>query len=385
MALLLASFLEICGCNPVRSCEQLRATRLSAIPWETLLEQCARCLSARELLILRQAQETSVVYGVANTLLHDATVEESLGEVHGPSFDGPPAGDLDARVIHRDAGEDTSESITDAKPIAWPISESVLFLYASAPVPGETAQRIGTGFILKLPQESTGNARFLVTARHVVDPEWARCGRPNPQSITVRLTRRAGGISYRTLLLERDQVRQFLTSPDPATDLALIPLSHKEVADLDDFKLADTAIDTLPTESELSTLHEAQEIATVGVAPPEFFRLMDFPISESGMITSLDEGAHVPVRCALESPAKSIRIWLINANVEGGLSGAPVYAAFARGPHHVSTPLLVGIQAVVWHDRGEAGITPVAALIEILKMRRAGVQLAVSDREAPPG
>jgi hypothetical protein len=186
-------------------------------------------------------------------------------------------------------------------------------------------------------------------------------------------------------VLERDHLRRFLTSPDSATDLALIPLSRKEVPDLDDFKLADTATDTLPTESELSRLHEAQEIATVGVAPPELFGHIDFPISESGMIASLTEGAQVPVRCALESPAKSIRIWLVNANVEGGLSGAPVYATFARGPHHVSTPLLVGIQAVVWPDRGEAGITPVAALFEILKMKREGLQLAMNDRGAPPG
>jgi hypothetical protein len=187
------------------------------------------------------------------------------------------------------------------------------------------------------------------------------------------------------LVLERDHLRQFLTSPDPTTDLALIPLSPKEVPDLEDFKLADIAMDALPTESELSRLHEAQEIATVGVAPPKLFGLTDFPISESGMITSLTEGAHVPVRCALESPAKSIRIWLINASVEGGLSGAPVYAVFVRGPHHVSTPLLVGIQAVVWPDRGEAGMTPVAALFEILKMRRERVQWAMNDRKASPG
>lgn len=385
MALLLASFLEICGCNPVRNCEQLRATRLSAIPWETLIEQCARCLSARELLVLRQAQEASAVYSVANTLLQDATVEESLGEVHGPSFDTPLRRERDAPLTGRYATAGTSQPTTNAKPIAWPISESVIFLYASAPVDGEAAERIGTGFVLRLPQESSGNTRFLVTARHVVDPEWARCGRANPQSLTVRLNRRTGGVSYRTLVLERDHLRQFVTSPDPATDLALIPLSHKEVGDLDDFKLAGIALEALPTESELSSLHEAQEIATVGVAPPELFGLMDFPVSESGMITSLTEGAQVPVRCALESPAKSIRIWLINADVEGRLSGAPVYAAFARGPHHVSTPLLVGIQAVVWPDRGEAGITPVAALFEILKMKRVGVQLAMNDRGVPPG
>jgi hypothetical protein len=385
MALLLASFLEICGCNPVRSCEQLRATRLSAIPWETLIEQCARCLSARELMVLRQAQEASAVYSATNTLLQDATVEESLGEVHGPSFNAPAGRDRNAPRNHPGSAGDVSESLTDAKPIAWPISESVLFLYASAPVDGEAAERIATGFLLKLPQGSAGNTRFLVTARHVVDPEWARCGRPNPQSITVRLNRRTGGISYRTLTLERDHLRQFLTSPDPETDLALIPFSRKDVPDLEDFKLVDLAIDTLPTESELSRLHEAQEIATVSVAPPKLVGLTDFPISESAMITSLSEGAKVPVRCALESPAKSIRIWLINANVEDGLSGAPVYAAFARGPHGVSTPLLVGIQAVVWPERGEAGITPVAALFEILKIKREGVQLAMNDREAPPG
>ena len=394
MALLLASFLEICGCNPVRSCEQLRATRLSAVPWETLIEQCARCFSARELLVLRQAQEASLVYSVTNTLLQDATVEESLGEAYGPSFDIPAVADHSDLAIASDWNQigdpiaDSSESIANAKPIAWPISESVLFLYASPPGRGEAAQRIASGFILSLHGQSIGNTRFLITARHVVDPEWARCGRSNPQSITVRLNRKAGGVSYRTLVLERDHLRQFVTSQDPATDLALIPLSREEVGDLDDFKLVDLAIDALPTEAELSRLHETQQIATVGVASPKLPGLTDFPISESGMIASLakgDQGAHVPVRCALESPAKSIRIWLADADVQHGLSGAPVYAAFARGPHHVSTPILVGIQAVVWPDRGEAGITPVAALLEMIEIQRDTVRLAMNGPEAPPG
>jgi hypothetical protein len=397
-ALLLASFLEICGCNPVRSCEQLRATRLSAIPWETLIEQCARCLSARELMVLRQVQEESVVYSVANEVLEDTTVQETLEEVHGPAFDVPfERASGDSARVHDDpttAGgydnlRESSESAAETKPIAWPIPNSVLFLYASAPLPGEAARRIATGFILSLPGESLGTSKFLVTARHVVDPEWARCGSQNPKNITIRLNRRAGGVSYRTIALERDHLRQFVTSADEETDLALIPLGREDLPDLDEFKVADTPLDTLPTEHELSRMHEAQQIATVGVAQPKLAGLMDLPISESGMIVSAANGALVPVRCAVESPAKSIRMLLIEADVGRGLSGAPVYAAFSRGPHHVSTPLLVGIQTVVWPDRGEAGITPVAALLEMVEemaeTRGDPSRLAMNSREAPPG
>jgi hypothetical protein len=387
MALLLASFLEICGCNPVRSCEQLRATRLSAIPWETLLEQCAQCLSARELLVLQQAQGNDIADTIASGLESNATVEESLGKVFGPAFDTSLGRDFDDAepATKRSGIQNHGESPTETKPIAWPIPESVLFLYASAPIDGEAAKRIATGFILSLPKTRTGTAKFLVTARHVVDPEWARCGRANPQDITVRLNRKTGGVSYRTISLERDHLRRFMTSADEATDLALIPLSHGEVPDLEEFKLVETVLDALPTEPELSGLHEAQQIATVGVAPPKLFGLTDFPISESGMIVSTAEGARVPVRCAVESPAKSIQIWLIDANIERGLSGAPVYAAFARGPHHISTPILVGVQAVVWPDRGEAGMTPVAALLEMIRAQRHTTMLAMNGREAAPG
>jgi hypothetical protein len=345
-------------------------------------------------MVLRQAQEASIVYGVANDLLEDTTVEDSLEEVHGPAFDVPPerAGDNFGRVQDDPATaggyddiQDNSGAVAEAKPIAWPIPDSVLFLYASIPLPGEAAPRIGTGFVLSVPGQSAGLSKFLVTARHIVDPEWARCRDQNPKSITVRLNRRAGGVSYRTIALERDHLRQFVTSPDEETDLALIPLGREELPDFEDFKLTGAALDVLPTERELSRLHEAQQIATVGVASPKLLGLMDLPIAESGMIVSAVNGARVSVRCAVESPAKSIRMWLIEANVGRGLSGAPVYAAFSRGPHHLSIPLLVGVQTVVWPDRGEAGMTPVAALVEMIERQREGVRLAMNDRQGPPG
>lgn len=382
-ALLLASFLEICGCNPVRTCDQLRRTQISAMPWETLVQQCARCLSAHEFAILGQAGAGAVTTNLATAILNDQTVQEVLLALHGPSFNsaGESSADGPAAIF---APPDDEGPAPNPEPIAWPIPESVLFLYNRTPGPGAGAHRIGTAFVLSVRDPRHRQVdRYLVTARHIVDPEWANCEARNPSSFTVRFNRWTGGVGYETIALAGQRSLRVLTPADDLTDLALVPLNRQTVPNLERFKLMDTSFDELPTALELNALHQDQQIVTAAVSPPKMYGLMDFPVSDPGVLATVDAIPPVSVRCSADAPARSLQLWLISAGISQGLGGAPVYAAIARGPHHQTVPILIGIQSVVWPGKGVAGITPVAALADLVHDTRHRGDFA-SPLPAPP-
>lgn len=386
LLLLVVSSFELSGCNPARTCDPLHGKRFSARPPETLADQCAQCLSEQAMTTPGQIRKSTATEKSA--ILHDMTVQEGLGESHTPFFaayDGGSGPRNDPRYL---IGIGT-ESSPQPKPIAWPIPESVLFLYAEPPTgPSPETQgvlrRIATGFILSVPGRGGKTSKYLVTARHVVDPEWALCGKRNPQTITVRLNRWGGGVAYESIPLNKENVRLFMTAADDVTDLALLPINAGTMPNLDRYKLVATEFDNLPTEDELRDLQREPRIVTVGVSAPKLTGLVDSPISESGVIKTDVSGSPMGVRCTVGSPIKALRMWLVDTSVEREVSGAPVYAALARGPSHSTTPVLVGIQAVVWPDRGQAGVTPVYALRDLVQIARARSQVAMDFRKGRP-
>ncbi|MBB5059507.1 hypothetical protein HDF16_004233 [Granulicella aggregans] len=386
-ALMLASFLEICGCNPVRTCEQLRLTRLSAIPLPTLLQQCAECLSSQEIATLRQAADGSIERGIAAVIATDETLEEALLQLRGPSFDsgGDASTDTWTGPGVRSAALDGAASTQGGGPIAWPISKSVLLIYDRAPGTGEVPRRIGTGFVLTVADPRHRQAvRFLVTARHVVDPQWASCGKENPGTISVRFNRWTGGVGYETIALQKRGLSSIVTSSDELTDLALIPLTRETAPHIGSYQLNETAFDSLPTILELSSIHPDQRIVTAGISSPKMSGQMDFPISDPGVLAAATSRVPVKVKCSPASRAVPIELWLIDASIPEHVSGAPVYAELARGHHGETQPMLVGIQSAVWPGKGVAGMTPVTALTDLVQSTLSRDEIAMNLRGGGP-
>src|ERR1700730_7076906 len=60
---------------------------------------------------------------------------------------------------------------------------SVVFLYPGAAFPNQAP--IGTGFVVGVPRKSnpTQFYAFLVTARHIADPEWMGCHSPRVDTV----------------------------------------------------------------------------------------------------------------------------------------------------------------------------------------------------------
>jgi hypothetical protein len=68
--------------------------------------------------------------------------------------------------------------------------KTVAFIYA-ADSTGQHANPnvpLGTGFFVEVPRASDPKSAYhmLVTARHIVDPQWANCPGPNPSKIFLR-------------------------------------------------------------------------------------------------------------------------------------------------------------------------------------------------------
>src|ERR1035441_4267921 len=79
-----------------------------------------------------------------------------------------------------------------ARPASLPINtdvveKSVVFLYY--PRDNQGNSEAGTGFFVEIPLKSDPEHVHwaIVTARHLVDPQWAGCSWPNPHAITLRV------------------------------------------------------------------------------------------------------------------------------------------------------------------------------------------------------
>src|ERR1039458_1614001 len=74
------------------------------------------------------------------------------------------------------------------------VQKSILLLYAADPNGAVDKTRpIGTGFLVFIPLKSDPKHgyRVLVTARHMLDPTWAKCGIENPSVIYARVNKKS--------------------------------------------------------------------------------------------------------------------------------------------------------------------------------------------------
>jgi hypothetical protein len=336
--------------------------------------------------------------GTVAAVHSEATIQQALpGEDSSSFYDPNPEASADAGSS-TDASNDTAAegdflSISHAPPLRaatspdawitpWPIPESVYFVYKSVDSVRGGSRRlpIATAFVLSVPVGAVSSstpgssrkvARFLVTARHVVDPAWAHCSNQNPTSIEVRLNRRSGGVGYERIPLRdpgaHPDVRRYFIPADGASDIAIIPLDDRLIPNLDSYKFVDTPFSLLPTESDLRTLVATQQVVTASLRSQVPAEINDFPVSDSGVLSSTTSDP-VNIRCGSNSPARALHVWFIDAPIRQGVSGAPVYTSVVREGETTPTAVLLGVQAIAWPDRGLAGITPSSALEQLVRV-----------------
>lgn len=262
----------------------------------------------------------------------------------------------------------------EARPIPLAIPESVFLLYRGGQdgVPRTDQVPEAAAFVLSVPDRRHHRiVRFLVTARHVVDPQWAHCAAGMSGPLNLRLNRRSGGVGFESISPEGRGGHRFVTLPDPTADIAVIRLDRTLIPNLDDYKFLEVPFRLLPTDAEARRFHEDLTVMTARIPQWQTGDSGYFPIFDAGVLTQMPLQS-VGVQCGTahepQSVAQPLHLWFIQGGALQAIGGAPVYTAMARGPGVADTPVLLGVQAVAWPGKGVAGITPSVVLCELIQM-----------------
>jgi hypothetical protein len=236
------------------------------------------------------------------------------------------------------------------------VQKTVVFLYA-ATASGDAVDSnhpIGTGFFVEIPLKSDPKHayRVLVTARHMVDPTWAKCPTSiNPTAIYARLNKKAydpnsdkTGVDFIRIDLQKDGKPTWVHHKDDDVDAAVVP------AQVDDtvFDTTTVPITFFPTDEEIKSQSIGDLVMSAGLLPGLQGKSRNYPIFKFGQISSIP-AEDVETHCANGSPAFSVKVWLIAANLVPGNSGSPIFHVPLGGSGVVlggTRAMLLGVQSI---------------------------------------
>lgn len=260
------------------------------------------------------------------------------------------------------------------------VQKSIVFLYYPGSSQGN--YEVGTGFFVEIPlKNDPAHVHWaIVTARHVVDPQWAGCSWPNPQAITVRVNTtgyRPGkneiGVWQKTIHLVVNET--WFAPADDRIDIAVIPIQ-----DPNELR---TGNDVLPLKlSDFATQQEiikfkigiGDGIISAGLVPELLDAKRNYPAFKFGKISSVPDEA-MEMRCerSASSPPKDRVIWIIAGNFVGGNSGSPVFLLpldFTLGgglQYNGPRTMLLGVEAGVIEGADLAEMVPVESVFNVIE------------------
>jgi hypothetical protein len=253
------------------------------------------------------------------------------------------------------------------------VQKSVVFLYAAGATGDVDASRpIGTGFWVQVPVRSDPKRayQFLVTARHMVDPAWAKCEQPNPSVMYARVNKKnynpeakETGVEFVRLNLIDKGKSLWEHSTDDHIDAAVLPIT----ADINAFDVGSIPISIFPTPQELGAQSIGDPIMSAGLMPGLTGTKRNLPIFKFGQISNIPQ-EDIETACSFARPPFLVKVWLIAANLVPGNSGSPMFHV-PLGGSGVSfggtRPMLLGIQSISFLGADVAGMTPISFVYEI--------------------
>ncbi|MFZ0978725.1 MAG: hypothetical protein WAN23_04905 [Candidatus Acidiferrales bacterium] len=258
------------------------------------------------------------------------------------------------------------------------VQKDIVFLYAaSADGTVDKNHPLGTGFFLSVPRlgDPSMSYVFLVTARHIVDPQWANCGISNPQKIFYRVNKKSydpsqgtEGVGYIDLPLQSRGNARFAVHTRDDIDVALIQLSPTEfnASDYDVFFLP---IVFMASDDETKDVGIGDLIASGGLLPGASGSNRNYPLFRFGYISALpDEDLATP--CIPGGPPRYMRLWLVEANLSPGASGSPVFyipSFFSSGRKTIGRGVVIGTQSSSFLLADVAGVTPISYAFDIIE------------------
>jgi hypothetical protein len=258
------------------------------------------------------------------------------------------------------------------------VQKSVVFLYAAdASGAVDSNKPIGTAFFVAIPLKAGPNRgyRVLVTARHMLDPVWAKC--PQTSNLTViyaRLNRKNykpnstdSGVDFVRIDLIKEGKPLWRHHGDENVDAAVIPITTSSV--YDPFDTEQVPIELFPTDAEIASQSIGDPAMSAGLLPGLTGKSRNYPIFKFGQISNIPAEV-VETRCTRESLPFPVKVWLIAANLVPGNSGSPIFHV-PLGVSGISLggtrPMLLGVQSISFIGADVAGMTPIKYVYEILQ------------------
>src|SRR5882724_1112077 len=265
------------------------------------------------------------------------------------------------------------------------IESSIVFIY---PVlhngtDADTEHPLGTGFLVWVPKkDKPGGYLLLITARHILEPSWAHCDIPDPKAIFIRIEKKINGASsavgplaYVPLQLVIKGEKKYFTSSNEQVDSAVLPIDIYDTYPQKDYGWVPLEFHVFASETEIKQLKIGDSVAAAGLVPGFEGHEKNYSFFKFGHISSIF-GEPFSTSCGPGVPAKSVRVWFIDANLLHGNSGAPIlyFPQLGYTNDSPARAMLIGtqssalpVQQTGGMPAGLAAITPIHFVAEIIE------------------
>ena len=259
------------------------------------------------------------------------------------------------------------------------VRSSIVFIYASTKEGVADENRaLGTGFLVSIPLKSNPTRVYviLVTARHVLEPQWASCEIANPTRVHLRLNRASYdpakdpvGVGFVPLPLVINGQRTFHVPKDDELDIAVVVLEPELFLG---YEVGIIPVTDFATSDEIKTRTVGDDILATGLIPLIPGKRRNYAFFKFGKISNSSEEV-ISVPCEKGRPPKATRVWFIACNLVPGNSGAPVWAypfgpvaVHMGSPSDLMRPVLIGVQSSSLVTADLAGMTPINYVLDVL-------------------
>jgi hypothetical protein len=278
------------------------------------------------------------------------------------------------------------------------VKKAIVFLYY--PKRGNDFE-LGTGFFVGIPTTADPNRNIfvIVTARHIVDPEWSGCSWKNPTSITVRVNDQdykpgisSTGVRELDFPLLANGRRMWWAPEDDRVDVAVIPLATENELGLLNKEAQGIALSTFATPEEIDkfAIGIGANILSAGLVPNFWNTKRNYPAFKFGKVSNVFDEP-VKMHCNVGDPEKDRLSWLIAGNFVPGNSGSPILlmpleiglgSGFSyNGPRN----MLLGVLSGSLEGADLAEMAPIEYVFEIIQKNIPNVDLYRGDPKNRPG
>jgi hypothetical protein len=258
-------------------------------------------------------------------------------------------------------------------------SREALSFFFAADVAGhvQEAELVATGFLVMVPNQAGQENAYplLITARHVVDPEWAGCHVHNPSRLFLRVNnmhydphQAEPGVSYIPIDLMNNGQRTWTKSDDDTVDVAVLSAPAELLSGRYDARFL--RVRNLAKPEEIAKIGISSQTASAGLVPGVEGKRRNNAVFHFGKIASIPEETAI-FQCAPNSPVKPLQVWWLATTLVPGTSGSPIYFDPLFPPNSdiasgEPRSMLIGLQSLSVPGADLSGMTPSKLILDVI-------------------